>query len=181
MSNVHFQTTWKNQHLPSIFDEGKEEERNKQRLASRAAYEENIKHPAGKTFLPTDFPDDQLTEVLPGRAWVLPNALTSAECADWIARAEAAGLEKPDEGKTLRSSSRTANYNDAKMSVEIQSKLTSDLISNIEKSHPGSAFRGVHDNWKIAKYEKGQSFPAHYDQESFTTLPANKEGIKVNY
>ena len=121
---------------------------------------------------------NEITEVIPGRAWVLPNVLTEDECADWVARGEAVGLKKPDK-HTLRSSSRTSYYLDATMSSQIKPKLTTDLISNIEKSEPGTAFRGVHDNWKIVKYERGETFPAHYDQDSYLTLPPNEQGIKV--
>ena len=172
---------WKNENLPALTkkrDKGTPEKQGKS--ASALAYEENIKLPAGKTFLPKDFIHGQLTEIIPGRAWVLPNVLTACECADWIGRGEAAEINAPNK-HTLRTSSRTSYYFDSTMSAQIKPKLTNSLISLIETSSPGTAVRGIHDNWKIAKYEKGQSFPAHYDQDSHQTLPPNKNGTKVKY
>ena len=148
---------------------------------SRLAYDENIKKPAGKTFLPADLNKNDITEIIPGRAWVLSNVLDSEECEDWIARGEAAGIFAPPSKNTVRTASRTLHYYDSGMSSQVRAKLTTDFISNIEQSRPGSAFRGIHDNWKIVKYHPGQSFPAHYDQDSHQTLPPNKNGTKVRY
>ena len=173
---------WRNETLPATNRQNNNKDiRNKPQTKGKIEYEENIKRPAGKTFLPKDFVIDEITEVIPGRAWVLPNVLTEDECADWIARGEAAGLKKSDKqvGTQLRTNSRTSYYFDATMSSQIKPRLTNDLISNIEKSEPGSAFRGVHDNWKMSKYEKGETFPAHYDQDSYQNLPPNERGIKV--
>ena len=148
---------------------------------SRLAYDENIKKPAGKTFLPADLNNNEITEIIPGRAWVVSNVLNSDECEDWIARGEAAGIFAPPSKNTVRTASRTLHYYDSGMSSQVRAKLTTDFISNIEQSRPGSAFRGIHDNWKIVKYHPGQSFPAHYDQDSHQTLPPNKNGTKVRY
>ena len=135
------------------------------------------KKPAGKKYLPEDFKDGQLTEIIPGRAWVLPNVLTPEECSDWISRGQKAGLHEAKQ--KLRSSKRTSYYVDATMSAVIKPKLTTDLISHVEKSDPGTEFRGVHNNWRIAEYQKGCTFPAHFDQDSFNTLSPNEEGVRV--
>ena len=178
---------WRNEKLPAINREGLTENgdvidkliKNPPSQGKRE-YEENIKHTAGKIYLPKDLLENEITEIIPGRAWVIPNVLSEEECADWVARGEAAGLKKPDaRSGTIRTASRTSHYEDTNMSSTVKQKLTDTLISNIEKSAPGSAYRGIHDNWKIARYEKGDAFPAHFDQDSYQTLPPNKDGIKV--
>ena len=144
---------------------------------SKVEYYENVKQPAGKTFNPKDFKENEITEIIPGRAWVFPNALTVAECEDWMGRGESAGLVA---STTIRTATRTQNYDDASMSAQIQTRMIPELISKIEESEPGTKFTGVHKNWKIAKYVTGQTFPAHFDQDSFTVLPPNEKGIKVS-
>ena len=147
-------------------------------IQSEAEYYQNINQPAGKTFHPKDFKENEITEIIPGLAWVFPNALTVAECKDWISRGESVGLL--ESSKSIRTSSRTSHYNDASMSAQIQTRMIPELISKIEKSEPGTKIVGIHENWKIAKYVKGQTFPAHFDQDSFTILPPNEKGRKVS-
>ena len=176
--NIEYKNTtefWKNEQLPSSKgSETKEQTKNEHQLE----YDENVKKPAGKTYLPEDFKDGELTEIIPGRAWVLPNVITPEECADWISRGQKAGLHEAKQ--KLRSSKRTAYYVDANMSETIKPRLTAELISNVEKSNPGTEFRGVHTNWRIAEYQTGCTFPAHYDQDSFNTLPPNDQGVRVS-
>ena len=66
---------------------------------SRLAYDKNITKPAGKTFLPADLNNNEITKIIPGRAWVVSNVLNSDECEDWIARGEAAGIFAPPSKK----------------------------------------------------------------------------------
>ena len=175
--NIEYKNTtefWKNQEMPNLSGSTeKEQTKNQHQLE----YDENVKLPAGKTYLPEDFKDGQLTEIIPGRAWVLPNVLTPEQCLDWISRGHKAGLHESKQ--KLRSSKRTSYYIDATMSAVIKPKLTNELISYVEKSDPGTEFRGVHNNWRIAEYQKGCTFPAHFDQDSFNTLPPNEKGVKV--
>ena len=176
--NIEYKNTtefWKNEKLPNTKEAAeKEPAKNKHQLE----YEENVQKPAGKTFLPNDFKDGKLTEIIPGRAWVLPNVLTPEECSDWILRGQSAGMNEAKQ--KLRSSKRTSYYVDASMSAAVKPKLTQELISNVEKSDPGTEFKGVHTNWRIAEYQKGCTFPAHYDQDSFNILPPNEEGVRVS-
>ena len=168
--NIEYKNTtefWKNEKLPNTKEAAeKEPAKNKQQLE----YEENVQKPAGKTYLPNDFKDGELTEIILGRAWVLPNVLTPEECSDWILRGQSAGMNEAKQ--KLRSSKRTSYYVDASMSAAVKPKLTQELISNVEKSDPGTEFKGVHTNWRIAEYQKGCTFPAHYDQDSFNILPS---------
>jgi len=174
--NVEYKNTtefWKNEKLPTTKESAeKEHTKNKHQLE----YEENVQKPAGKTYLPNNFKEGELTEIIPGRAWVLPNVLTPEECSDWILRGQSAGMNEAKQ--KLRSSKRTSYYVDASMSAAVKPKLTQELISNVEKSDPGTEFKGVHTNWRIAEYQKGCTFPAHYDQDSFNILPPNEEGIR---
>ena len=64
------------------------------------------------------------------------------------------------------------------MSDVIEARLPEELIQKIEMSDPGTGYRGIHDNWKIARYVTGDSFPAHYDQDSFKYLPPDQDGVK---
>jgi len=174
--NIEYKNTtefWKNEKLPNTKESAeKEPAKNKHQLE----YEENVRKPAGKTYLPSDFKEGELTEIIPGRAWVLPNVLTPEECSDWILRGQKAGMNEAKQ--KLRSSKRTSYYVDASMSAAVKPKLTQELISNVEKSDPGTEFKGVHTNWRIAEYQKGCTFPAHYDQDSFNILPPNEEGVR---
>ena len=176
--NIEYKNTtefWKNEKLPNTKESAeKEPAKNKHQLE----YEENVRKPAGKTYLPSDFKEGELTEIIPGRAWVLPNVLTPEECSDWILRGQKAGMNEAKQ--KLRSSKRTSYYVDASMSAAVKPKLTQELISNVEKSDPGTEFKGVHTNWRIAEYQKGCTFPAHYDQDSFNILPPNEEGVRVS-
>ena len=176
--NIEYKNTtefWKNQEMPDLSGSTeKEQTKNQHQLE----YDENVKLPAGKTYLPEDFKDGQLTEIIPGRAWVLPNVLTTEECSDWISRGHKAGMHEAKQ--KLRSSKRTSYYVDPEMTGVIKPKLTKQLITYVEKRDPGTEFRGVHDNWRIAEYQKGCTFPAHFDQDSFNTLPPNGEGVRVN-
>ena len=176
--NIEYKNTtefWNNEKLPNKLESAeKEQTKNKHQLE----YEENVQKPAGKTYLPSDFKEGELTEIIPGRAWVLPNVLTPEECSDWILRGQKAGMNEAKQ--KLRSSKRTSYYVDASMSAAVKPKLTQELISNVEKSDPGTEFKGVHTNWRIAEYQKGCTFPAHYDQDSFNILPPNEKGVRVS-
>ena len=71
---------WRNETLPVTNREtGNGITNNKPKNKSKIEYEENTKRPAGKIFLPNDFVPNQITEVIPGRAWVLPNVLTQCD------------------------------------------------------------------------------------------------------
>jgi len=140
----------------------------------RLAYESNVKQPAGKIF--QDFAPG-ITEVLPGRAWVVPDMLTAEECEDWVRRGEASGLERPKD-PTNRTSSRTQYYVDAEMTALIRPRFPEELMEAVRATAPETEVHGIHDNWKIARYQAGQAFPAHFDQDSYDILPPNDDGVK---
>ena len=63
-----------------------------------------------------------------------------------------------------RTSSRTSYYLDAKMSAKLMPRFPETLVKALQDTAPNTEIHGIHDNWKIARYESGESFPAHYDQ-----------------
>ena len=65
-----------------------------------------------------------------------------------------------------RTSSRTQYYVDAEMTALIRPRFPEELMKAVESTAPGTEVYKIHDNWKIARYEPGQSFPAHFDQGS---------------
>ena len=50
------------------------------------------------------------------------------------------------------------------MTALIRPRFPEELIKAVESTAPGTEVHKIHDNWKIARYEPGQSFPAHFDQ-----------------
>ena len=50
------------------------------------------------------------------------------------------------------------------MTALIKPRFPEELIKAVEATAPGTEVHAIHDNWKIARYEPGQSFPAHFDQ-----------------
>ena len=53
--------------------------------------------------------------------------------------------------------------------VRINQRLPEELLEGLEASAPQTSVRGVHPNWRVARYHAGQTFPAH--QVIFTLLP----------
>ena len=45
--------------------------------------------------------------------------------------------------------------------VRINSRLPEQLLAAVEASAPQTSVRGVHPNWRIARYRDGETFPAH--------------------
>ena len=53
--------------------------------------------------------------------------------------------------------------------VRINQRLPEELLEGLEASAPQTSVRGIHPNWRVARYHAGQTFPAH--QVTFTLLP----------
>ena len=47
------------------------------------------------------------------------------------------------------------------LQVRINSRLPEQLLAAVEASAPQTSVRGVHPNWRIARYRDGETFPAH--------------------
>ena len=48
--------------------------------------------------------------------------------------------------------------------MRINPRLPEALLEAVEASPPYSSVRGIHPNWRVARYQEGQTFPAHQDQ-----------------
>jgi len=133
-------------------------------------YLASVKLPATTTL--DFFPADCLTEVIPGKAWVVPRVLTEEECEEIIVEGEQWGLTRdnkrdesaPIEDSSTRTSKRTNNWISEELSIKMQKKLPEELLQVVEATVPYTSVRAIHPNWRVARYQKGETFPAHYDQ-----------------
>ena len=147
---------------PSLTAEEKEKLKNE--------YLASVKLPATTTL--DSFPADCLTEVIPGKAWVVPRVLTEEECEEIIVEGEQWGLTRdnkrdesaPIEDSSTRTSKRTNNWISEELSIKMQKKLPEELLQVVEATVPYTSVRAIHPNWRVARYQKGETFPAHYDQ-----------------
>jgi len=131
----------------------------------KAEYYESVKHPATTTF--DNFPAGEITEILPGKAWVVPNLLSEEECENIISNGEAYGLKPPAKSTgsvNIRTNRRTDNWSNEELSIKIIKKFSEEVLKTVEASPPYTSVRGIHPNWRVASYGQGQTFPAHMDQ-----------------
>ena len=45
--------------------------------------------------------------------------------------------------------------------VRLNQRLPEELLEGLEASAPQTSVRGIHPNWRVARYHAGQTFPAH--------------------
>jgi len=132
----------------------------------RAEYLECVARPA-TTKLDT-FPSDTITEVLDGKGWIVPQLLSVEECEEVIQLGEEWGIGEEDfkvsEEMRIRTSNRTNSYCNEELTVRINPRLPESLLEAVEASTPYTSVRGIHPNWRVARYQEGQTFPAHQDQ-----------------
>ena len=124
-----------------------------------------------------------ITSIIPGRAWVVSHLLSEEECAEVIKAGEIFGLlpaarEAGTQG--LRTNKRTGNYCSVDLSTLVGPRLPPALLDFIEESKPHTAVRGIHPNWRIARYDNEEFFAAHYDQADSLTL-RTEDGSKERY
>jgi len=127
----------------------------------RTEYYENVKQPA--TIPLEHFLADEITEVLPGKAWVVPNLMSEDECEEIIELGEQWGL-KGDSKTRARTSKRTNDYINADLSLKLGQRLPEELLEVVESIAPHTSVRGLHPNWRVARYQDGETFAAHIDQ-----------------
>jgi len=158
---------------------GDEEER------LRMKYWEHIVSPVTQNYGVDNFTGNEVTTIIPGKAWVIPNLLTPDECDEFIQKGEEFGLLPPRkeagvEGK--RTSKRTENFCASELSKLVIPKLSNEFLDELEKAKPYTSFRGIHPNWRIAKYGTSDFFAAHYDQaDSITVKDESKPRGKVRF
>eukprot|EP00434_Breviolum_minutum_P018641 symbB.v1.2.016447.t2/scaffold1248.1/size129000/11 len=126
---------------------------------------------------------ESITSIIPGRAWVVSHLLSEEECAEVIKAGEIFGLlpaarEAGTQG--LRTNKRTGNYCSVDLSTLVGPRLPPALLDFIEESKPHTAVRGIHPNWRIARYDNEEFFAAHYDQADSLTL-RTEDGSKERY
>jgi len=155
--------------LPKPLTEEEKEAKNK-------AYHENIKLPPTKAW--DNFTDD-VTEVVPGKAWVVLNLLSEEECEEIIRQGEDWGLEA-DSKVRARTSLRTNNWINEELSIRVAKRLSEKLLGMVEASPPYTSVRCIHPNWRVAKYSQGQTFPAHIDQAD-SVVAQHPEKIKQRF
>mmetsp|Transcript_26363 Transcript_26363/g.49527 ORF Transcript_26363/g.49527 Transcript_26363/m.49527 type:complete len:311 (+) Transcript_26363:59-991(+) len=124
-----------------------------------------------------------ITTIIPGRAWVVSHLLSQEECMEVIKAGETFGLmpaAKEAGTQGLRTNKRTGNYCSVELSTLVGPRLPPALLDLIEESKPNTAVRGIHPNWRIARYDNEEFFAAHYDQADSLTLRA-EDGGKERY
>jgi len=139
-------------------------------------YYASVAQPANKII--ETFDPNEITEVVVGRAWVVPNVLLAEECEDIIRKGEETGMSHIAVGKTPRTSRRTSNYWAPWISCLVTPRLPDELLDKLEDTMPYSAVRGIHPNWRVGSYGVGETFPAHYDQADSMTMAGEEEGTR---
>jgi len=100
-------------------------------------------------------------------AFVVAQLLTEEECEDLIKKAELAGLVPANKNQgTPRTAKRTDNYQDQDLSSVIESRIGATLQEErkMDSNSSFGEFYGLHNNWRILRYDARDSFPAHQDQ-----------------
>ena len=59
------------------------------------------------------------------------------------------------------------------MFVRINQRLPEELLEGLEASAPQTSVRGIHPNWRVARYHAGQTFPAHQVLHSISYVVLN--------
>ena len=148
----------------------------------RAQYYENTKKQATETY--DTFSSDCVTEVLDGKGWVVPNILSPEECEEIIKLGEDWGIGEEDfkvpQEQRVRTSNRTNSYQNPELTIRLNKRLPEDLLTAVEKSAPWTSVRGLHPNWRVARYRDGETFPAHQDQAD-SVIAKHPERVRQRY
>jgi len=149
--------------------------------ALREEYSKCLQQPA--TITEDTFSSDTFTEVLDGKGWVIPNFISIEECQELIKIGEDFGIgtdyRNPEE-RRLRTSERTGNYCNEELTMRLNKRLSEDFLKVIEKTPPFTSVRGIHPNWRIARYRDGETFPAHQDQAD-SVIVQHPERVRQRY
>lgn len=142
-------------------------------------YYESIKAAATQTF--SEFGPDSITEVVPNKAYVFGPILSKQECEDIFARGQAHGLtaSKLGEGAGPRTSLRTNDFMCEPISILVKERIPEEVLVLIESSPPYTCVRGIHPNWRVAKYTAGTAFAAHIDNSDQLSLQKGEEVEKL--
>ena len=112
---------------------------------------------------------------------------SEAECEEVIQLGEDWGISEDNsriaEGsrdERIRTSNRTNNYCNEDLTIRLNQRLPEELLKAVEASPPYTSVRGLHPNWRVARYQPGQTFPAHQDQADFVTVQ-HEERVRQRY
>ena len=84
--------------------------------------------------------------------------------------------EGGDLTQRIRTSNRTNNYCNEELTIKLNQRLPEELLEAVEASPPYTSVRGLHPNWRVGRYQPGQTFPAHQDQADFVTVRQEERG-----
>jgi predicted 2-oxoglutarate/Fe(II)-dependent dioxygenase YbiX len=139
------------------------------------AYWQHVASPAPSLFggQGKELSSDEITTVIPERAWVVPQLLSKEECAEVMRVGEEFGLESatPATGaQGLRTNKRTGNYCNPELAALVAKRMPTALLEAVEETKPHTSVRGIHPNWRVGRYDPGDFFAAHYDQADSLTV-----------
>ena len=105
---------------------------------------------------------------------------SEAECDEVIQLGEDWGIGEEDikvsEEMRIRTSNRTNSYCNEELTTRINPRLPEELLEAVEASTPYTSVRGIHPNWRVARYQEGQTFPAHQDQADSVVVKQEERG-----
>ena len=105
---------------------------------------------------------------------------SEAECEEVIQLGEDWGIGEEDfkvaQELRLRTSNRTNSYCNEELTTRINPRLPEELLEAVERSTPYTSVRGIHPNWRVARYQEGQTFPAHQDQADSVVVKHQERG-----
>ena len=148
----------------------------------KALYYKKTGEPATETW--DRFSSERITEVLDGKGWVVPGLLTGEECEEIIELGEDWGIGEEDvkvpRDQRVRTSNRTNSYQNPELSIRLNKRLPEELLEAVEQSAPWTSVRGLHPNWRVARYRSGETFPAHQDQAD-SVIVKHAERVRQRY
>ena len=111
---------------------------------------------------------------------ILVFVCSEAECEEVIQLGEDWGIGEEDfkvsEEMRIRTSNRTNSYCNEELTVRMNPRLPEQLLDAVEASTPYTSVRGIHPNWRVARYQEGQTFPAHQAEWTTPELPDSHKG-----
>ena len=127
---------------------------------------------------------------------ILVFVCSEAECEEVIQLGEDWGIGEEDfkvsEEMRIRTSNRTNSYCNEELTLRMNPRLPEELLDAVEASTPYTRYitiqgkvwlqdilcsvRGIHPNWRIARYQEGQTFPAHQDQADSVVVKHQERG-----
>ena len=95
---------------------------------------------------------------------------------DWGISEDNTRVAEGDVTQRIRTSNRTNNYCNSELTIRVNQRLPEELLEAVEASPPYTSVRGLHPNWRVGRYQSGQTFPAHQDQADFVTVRQPERG-----